>query len=247
MKSLFEFLLEALIEKNDLLHPKGGVENIKEALGIISDMHNFLKLIGGTMSPKLTKDMYSLNNKQDMTLVYNAFKSCTQLPNLKHIDSKKLYKWNIENVDKFRAFLNENASLLLDPSGKYKWTGITKILQFNPTKLEKEHEEWRKSADYVEGHQWNKDDYDPSTEERSLIIYDRRDNDNPATIIEFPFKGKRGKSTDHQVNMLRVEWCRMCGYKTSEKYYDAYPKLANNFYKNGPAPYEEMFDNSDLD
>ena len=55
-----------------------------------------------------------------------------------------------------------------------------------------------------------------------MVIYDRW---NPEEHIVKPFRGKRGKSTDHEVNMIRMDFKHEFGVK----YYDCYPILFKNY------------------
>ena len=235
MKNLVEFINESL-EKINLLKP--GAKNAQEAISLIDAIRDYLKGL---------KEQFSLTNKQDAIKLFNGFKKDRPITVLVNNYKGILSKFDIDSPDKFVKFLFNNAQALLDKDGKYKWEGLMpNILQFNPSKLESDWKAWRNSDDYVKGHKWDDDDYDPDTIEREIVIYDRRDGKNPETTIVFPFKGMRGKQTDRQVNMLRVEWCHMCGYKTQDKYYDAYPKLKDNYDKYGPAKQDEEFDFDDI-
>lgn len=66
---------------------------------------------------------------------------------------------------------------------------------------------------------------DDDAKPRSLVVYDRR---NPEDHKIYSFVGKRGKATDHQVNMLRVDF----HYESGVKYYDCYTCLYDYYSNN---------------
>ena len=57
------------------------------------------------------------------------------------------------------------------------------------------------------------------------MLFDH-DRGNAEVAEEFDIVGKRGKSTEHHVNMCRVEF----GKDNDVKYYDCYPILAKNYF-----------------
>lgn len=235
MKKLVEYINEAL-EKVNLLKP--GAKNAQEAISLIDAIRDYLKGL---------KEQFSLTNKQDAIKLFNGFKKDRPITVLMNKYRDILSKFDIDTPDKFVKFLYNNGETLLDKDGKYKWEGqVTNILQFNPTKLESDYKEWLKSKDRVEGHKYDDEDFDPDTLERTIVVYDRKDGRNPETTLEYPFKGMRGKQTDHQVNMIRVDWCYKCGFKLKDKYFDAYVKLKDNYEKDGPAKYDEPFEFDDI-
>lgn len=93
------------------------------------------------------------------------------------------------------------------------------IKQWDETAAEKAYKRAKKNGEIPD--KIEDDDYEP----RDLVIYDRW---NPETHTTYEFHGKRGKSTEHQVNMMRVEF----HYDYDVKYYDCYPILAKNYYGN---------------
>lgn len=235
MKKLIEYINEAL-EKVNLLKP--GAKNAQEAISLIDAIRDYLKGL---------KEQFSLTNKQDAIKLFNGFKKDRPITVLMNKYRDILSKFDIDTPDKFVKFLYNNGETLLDKDGKYKWEGqVTNILQFNPSKLESDYKEWLKSKDKVDGHKYDDEDFDPDTVERTIVVYDRKDGRNPETTLEYPFKGMRGKQTDHQVNMIRVDWCYKCGFKLNQKYFDAYVKLKDNYEKDGPAKYDEPFEFDDI-
>lgn len=241
MKSLVEFIKEN--HSYDVLKPSNDsfllLDTIKAWLGSI-----------GQDGSKLKKETYSLTNKQDAIYLWNDFTKYkwTKLAVASPQGKSLLKKFGFSSGEDLVKFLFDNKATLLDPDGKYKWDQkkfTEHIAQFNKTKLEQEYDNWKNSNDAVEPHKFDDEDYDPNTVEREIVIYDRRDNDNMETTLIYPFKGMRGKKTEHQLNMLRMDWCYRCGYGT-KKYYDAYTKLKDNYDKYGPAKYDEYDDVQDI-
>jgi len=220
MKNIVKYINEAL-EKVDLLKP--GIKNAQEATSLLDVIRDYLK--------SLTKS-FSLTNKDDANKLFSGFNKTRELGVLRNRFSNSiLSKYNIDTYQKFVMFLYENAPKLLDTDGKYKWE-IKNIKQFNLTETEKEFNEYKKSKDYVPGHKWDKEDFDPNTEERRIVVYGRWEPDN---VYVYPITGKTSnKDTRHQINLDRMDWCYQNGYKLT-KYFTAYWKLESNFYKNGPA------------
>lgn len=99
------------------------------------------------------------------------------------------------------------------------------IKNFDLSEMEKEYKKWKDSDEYVQGVKVENTSDQEDIDDRILIVYDRWD---PETAEEFDFKGKRSKSTEHFVNMCRVEF----GKDTNTKYYDCYPILAKNYFGN---------------
>lgn len=250
MKSLIKFIQESRKEEelfenysSNLMKPS------TDAFKLLDTIKAWLGSIG-TKQSKLKNEMYSLTNKQDSIYLWKDFLGFRW--NTLAVSSKEgkalLKKFGLNSGDDLVKFLFENKATLLDPNGRYKWDQpkyTTHILQFNKTKLEQEYDKWKNSKDAVQGHKWEDKDFDPGTVEREIVIYDRRDNKNMETTLVYPFKGMRGKRTEHQLNMLRMDWCYQCGYGL-KKYYDAYTKLKDNYDKYGPAEYNEYDDTQDI-
>lgn len=222
--------LDNVNESVNILHP--GVTNASDSFSLLDDLHSYLKYLRSTVS---------LTNKQDAIRIYNGFLNYNGVLTQ---DTKKrlLKKFDLDSFTKLAGFLFTEAPTLLDPDGSYKWEDIKNVLQYNPSKLEQDYKAWKNSPDYVEGFKWSEKDYDPNSLERTIVVYDRRDGRNPETTYGYPFTGHRGKSTQYQTNMIRVDWCYRCGFKPSKKYFDAYTKLAENYEKYGPANYEWDFE-----
>lgn len=226
MRTLYSVILtnESYTEKDNLLNPR--VENRRQALEVLDLIRRVVTSINTECS---------LTTKRGWKMIYKKF---NELKGTLGCPSWYLTTFGIDTG--LISFLYDNARTLTDPDGIYKWR-VPNIKEFNLSKLEREHSAWVKSNDYVEAEPWNEADYDP--EVRSIIIYDRINGRNPETTLKYRFSGKRGdKNNEHQINMFRVDWCNRCGFKTSEKYFDAYSKLEDNYIKYGPAEYQTVED-----
>jgi len=237
MKSLVEYIFESF-EKANLLKPNKN--NAQEAFSIMDCIYRYL-------TKELSEEL-SLTNKSEANKLYKGFISYRGMVSLRNKYGRAiLTKYDIDTYEKFAKFLFDNASTLCDENGKYKWGEIKNIKQFNLSEREKEYKKWKDSDNYTPGHKWDKDDFDPSKEERTIVVYDRWDGENQELIYEYPITGKIGTpETDRQINLCRVDWCYQNGFSPSKKYFDAYPKLAVNYYKYGPAKQEEGFNFDDI-
>lgn len=201
MKTLNQFIKESLICEAKNIWSLGSKEKAE-----------MVKILDETFSELKNERIFSLDNQEDCKKIYNTFKEHCKLLGTPTMVSDKLASYGIKDYESFRKFILGNH----DQFVKYHFN-IDWVLQWNETEAEKKYKEWKASKDYVE------EIDDESAEERDLIIYDRW---NPETHAPYPFKGKRGKGTDHQVNMLRLEF----HYDYDVKYYDCYPILAKNYY-----------------
>lgn len=200
MKSLNQFINESII-----------TEAIKDIWSLDSELKaEIISILNKTFS-ELKNGIYSLDNKEDCKKIWSVLqeKSGAKLSNFV---KDKLASYGLKDPQSFRNFILSNH----DKFVKYKFN-IDWVLQWNETEAEKKYKEWKDSKDYVEAVD------DESADERDLVIYDRW---NPEIHASYPFKGKRGKGTDHQVNMIRLEF----HYDFDVKYYDCYPILAKNYY-----------------
>ena len=178
----------------------------------IKDKAEMVKILDETVGKLENDRIYSLDNQTDCKKIYNIFKDKCERLGTKTMIADKLASLGIKDPQSFRRFILSNHDQFEKYHFKIGW-----VLQWNETEAEKKYKEWKNSKDYVEAID------DDSAEERDLVIYDRW---NPETHEVYPFKGKRGKNTDHQVNMLRIQF----HYDTDVKYYDCYPILAKNYY-----------------
>ena len=178
----------------------------------IESKAEMVKILDKTFQELQDDRIYSLDNKEDCKKIYAKFKEkCARLGTTKMI-ADKLAAIGIKDDKSFRRFILSNHDKFEKYHFKIDW-----VMQWNETEAEKKYKEWKNSKDYVEAID------DDSADERDLVIYDRWD---PETHDVYPFKGKRGKGTDHQVNMLRLEF----HYDNDVKYYDCYPILSKNYY-----------------
>jgi hypothetical protein len=175
------------------------------------DKAEFITFLDKTFNELKQKGIFSLNNKTDIAKVYKEFQHQSGADNSTFM-MDKIAKCGFKDAQSFAKFIINSHDELV----KYK-LNIDWVYQWNETEAEKKYKEWKNSADYSE------EISDDEGDERDLIIYDRW---NPAEHAKYSFKGKRGKSTDHQINMRKMQFSKDHGVK----YYDCYPILASNYY-----------------
>lgn len=162
------------------------------------------------------KEKVSLGNKEELRKVFKAFVGTltfgTQMKNL-----QVLKEYGMATEIGFKNVILSNQKEFEDR----KWNTAC-IKDFDLTELQKAYKKYKESPEYIQGE--NVDNFDSDeVDDRDLIIYDRY---NPDTAAVYSFKGKRGKSTDHQVNMIRMDF----HYEFDVKYYDCYAILAKNYF-----------------
>lgn len=206
MKSLKEYIIENFINEAST-EIKSIWANKIEAKQIQDKLKNFF--VGH-------KEKVSLTNKTELGKFFKQF-----LATLSFGDAVQ----NLKVLKNYGMATEKGfASVILGNQKEFEeknWN-TTCIKNFDLSKIEKEYNIWKDSDDYVPAVKIEDVDQD-NIDDRLLIIYDRWD---PETAEAFDFKGKRGKSTDHQVNMCRVEF----GKDTNTKYYDCYPILSDNYF-----------------
>lgn len=211
MRNLTDFIAEALKSSNGSTSLfKMTKENAQKALNLQDKLRDFVKH---------SKSEYSLTSKTDLEKMFRDFIRYA------HVDIATLKEFNITSGLDLANLLIENKEGL----EKDGWV-FTKIKSFNETELEKQYKKWKSSGDYVEGRKFDKEkvkDLEEDELKRILVVYDVNDPENEDTTIDYNFKGKRGKDTDHDVNMIKMDW----KYKTHLKYFDARPILLSNYLK----------------
>ncbi len=156
--------------------------------------------------------IYSLDNKEDRGVIYRKLMAVSGANDIQLLKDRINSYFNSE--DGFAQFIINNHDEFVKKHFNLDW-----CLQWNETEAEKKYKAWKESKNYIESID------DEAAEERDLVIYDRW---NPETHITKQFYGKRGKKTDHQVNMCRMDF----HYEYNVKYYDCYPILAKNYFGN---------------
>lgn len=207
MKSILEFIKESF-QLNEGLTIKN-VFNIKdsEALEVLTNIKRFCEEMKG--------QKVSLDNQTELRTAFNKFISKSTWP--KSMVHKIYRNYGLATEKGFRGFFLSNHDKLEKQKINLDW-----VKQFDLTEIEKQYKAYKESDDYIQGRKG--EDVNPDEiEERDLIIYDRW---NPDTFEVFTFKGKRGKNTDQQVNMFRMDF----HYDYDVKYYDCYPILAKNYF-----------------
>lgn len=200
MKSFTEFINES--------------SNVKSIFKDLT-LYNFFRKYIESYSNK--ENVYSLENQTDMSKFYKEFieKVFGAFGYQQNKTIQKAHEYGFDGPNDLRRFIITNAEKLHEKNFKLNF-----INQYNLKGIEKEYKEWENSKDYVDS--VKDDNYD---EDRVLVIYNRWD---PEQFDVYPFKGKRGKQTDHQVNMLKMKF----HYDNDVKYYECYPILGKNYFKN---------------
>lgn len=207
MKDLIKFIKESLQINEETLD----IWNKKDpkALDILYGIKSFFNSLKG--------NIYSLDNKTEVKNLYNTFKGSDKHPSRYLNYSYKmivdyLNKYNLGTPEKFRGFILSNHDNFVKNKIYIDW-----VKQWNETEAEKEYKKAKEKGEIPDSIE------DDDAEDRDLVIYDRW---NPEIHSVYSFTGKRGKSTDHQVNMIRMDF----KYSEGVKYYDCYPILAKNYY-----------------
>lgn len=202
MKSIIERLNKSLY--SILLEEKESVwKKTKETIVIQDKIKNFCVSMKGKK--------VSLDNKQELRKIFKEFISKFTFGN----DAQNrivLKKYGLATEEGFRKFILGSHNELEQNKCYIDW-----VKQWDESEAEKEYKKAKENGDIPS----TIDDDD--AEDRDLVIYDRW---NPETHNVYGFNGKRGKSTDHQVNLLRMDF----KYDSGTKYYDCYPILAKNYY-----------------
>lgn len=200
MKNLIDFINECLImEGKDIWSLPA------------KDKAEMVNILDSTFQELQSDRIYSLDNQSDCDKIYAKFKEqCKRLGTPKMI-ANKLAAIGIKDARTFRGFILSNHDKFEKYHFKIDW-----VMQWNETEAEKQFKKWKDSNDYVDAID------DESAKERYLVVYDRWD---PEHHEVYPFVGKRGKHTDHQVNMLRFKF----HYDEDVKYYDCYSILFKNY------------------
>lgn len=174
----------------------------REASEIMYKLKNYFTSLKGKK--------YSLGNKTELRNVFKEFVNTLTFGDYtKNLSTIK--KYGIATEQGFAKFILANHDEFVKNKFYIDW-----VKQWDESEIEKEYKKWKESNNYVASIN------DEDAEERDLVIYDRW---NPEDHIVKPFRGKRGKSTDHEVNMLRMDFKHEFGVK----YYDCYPILFKNY------------------
>lgn len=230
MKTLQEYINEALVSKTGTKHLfKITKDNVKDVALIEDKLKAFFKH---------SKKRYSFTNKTDLKQMFDDFFKDAK------ISRSTLKEFGLISGAAIADLITINHDELVNDGWDFR-----SIKTFDETEREKEYKKWKKSDDYVVGKKL-RDTTDLSDEpedelKRTIVIYDANWPGNPETTFEYDFYGKRGKSTDHQVNMLRVDFHHLTGIN----YYDARAELLTNYLKKDEEALKkkEIWDNSDLE
>lgn len=228
MKGLVKYINEALVSNSGTKHLfKITKDNAKNAALIEDELSSFLMH---------SKKRYSFTNKNDLEQFFKDFVSYSK------ISKDVLKEFGLISGSKIADLITKHHDELVNDGWNFK-----SIKSFDETEREKEYKKWKKSDDYVEGKKL-RDERELSDEnelKRTLVVYDADWPGNPDTTLEYDFYGKRGKLTDHQVNMIRVDY----HYRTGINYYKANTALLSNYLKKDEEALKkkEIWNNSDLE
>lgn len=208
MKSISESLLNAMYDVT-ILEELESVwkRTAKNAVETARIQDKFKKIC----DHDLKGQKISLDNKQELRKLYKLFLENIPFGN----DTQKrevLKRFGLATEEGFRKWV-------LGSHDEMEKLGINTdwVKQWDESEAEKQY---KKAKDAGEIPATISDD---DADDRDLVIYDRW---NPSTHAVYSFKGKRGKGTDRQVNLIRMDF----KYEYDVKYYDCYPILAKNYY-----------------
>lgn len=230
MKTLQEYINEALVSKSGTKHLFKITKDNAKNVGLIEDkLSAFFKH---------SKKRYSFTNKTDLKQMFDDFVSYSG------ISRSTLKEFGLISGAAIADLITKQHDELVNDGWDFR-----SIKTFDETEREREYKKWKNSDDYVEGKKL-RDEKELSDEpedelKRTLVVYNADWPGNPDTTLEYDFYGKRGKSTDHQVNMIRVDY----HYRTGINYYKANAELLSNYLKKDEEALKkkEIWDNSDLE
>lgn len=204
MKTILEYI-------NESLETKSVWAKTRNSIVLQDKLSNFFKS---------QKSKISLANKQELGKCFKAFVATLTFGS--NMDNHKVLKeFGLATEQGFKNFIYSNH----DEFEKNKWN-IDWIKDFDLSEQEKQYQQYKKSDEYQEGKKLEDSDKE-DIDDRELVIYDRYD---PETALIYSFQGKRGKGTDHYVNMCRMDF----KYEMGVKYYDCYSCLAKYYFSHTP-------------
>lgn len=153
----------------------------------------------------------SLDNKAELRKLYKSF--LEKIPFGSETQKREVLKrFGLATEEGFRLWVLGSHDEMEEHGINVDW-----VAQWDETALEKEYKKAKEEGKIPPAKN------DDEAEDRDIVIYDRW---NPATHTVRSFTGKRGKSTEHDINMIRVDFKNEYGVK----YYDCYPILAKNYF-----------------
>lgn len=198
MKSIIDFILESQEIKSVWAKTRNSI--------LLQDkIKNFFKC---------QKDKVSLANKQELGKLFKSFASTLTFGS--DIENRRILKeFGLSTEQGFKNFIYANQHEFEEKKWNTDW-----IKDFDLTEQEKAYKKAKENGEIPDGETFDDND---NIDDRELIIYDRYD---PNIALVYSFKGKRGKDTNHYVNMCRVDF----HYETDTKYYDCYSCLAKYYF-----------------
>lgn len=210
MKNLLEFIKESLQINESAT--KSIWDSDRDTSDLRFKIKEFFNTSQDCLKPNKQGKKRSMDNETDRTDVLRGLiKYC----NGGYSEAKFrsiLNQYGLATENGLRNFILSNGKKFEEQKWNMKW-----CLQYDLTALEAEYKRAKKAGEIPDAVS------DEEAEDRDLVIYDRW---NPETHAVYSFIGKRGKATEHQVNMIRMDF----RYDFDVKYYDCYPILAKNYY-----------------
>lgn len=190
---------------------KMNIYNIQQGIQLETKLQEFCN--------RKTNKKYSFGNKTDMEVLFHDFVKFSGLP---------LYvfkEFGLKNSLDIKNILLQHVETLKELG----WS-FNNIKTLNDTEREKEYRQWKKSSDYIQGSQFKGkfayENYNESEElHRILVVYDADHPNNLETTFTYDFVGKVGKDTEHQINMIKCDFCKLTGIN----YFKANPCLLTYF------------------
>ncbi len=212
MKNLFEFIQESLlINEESESNTSLWTSKTREASDIRYKMKEFFKTSQDSLKPNNQGKKKSMENQTDLRTVYKGMINYCKMGETEEQFRAKLRKYGLSSEEGFKKFIMGCGHEFEENKWNMNW-----CLQYDLNAMEAEYKRAKEAGEIPDSID------DEEAEERDLVIYDRW---NPETHMIKPFKGKRGKSTDHEVNNIRMDF----HYEYGVEYYDCYPILWKNY------------------
>lgn len=203
MKSITESLLKAMYEVTILEELNSVWKSTAETKEIQNKFRDFC-------NTDLRGQSISLDNKDNVKKIHKKFyKTLLFGSDTQILD--RLKKYGLATPEGFRKWILGSHDEMVKNKINTDW-----VKQWDLTKAESDYKKVKEAGEIPEPISQEE------AEERDLVIYDKND---PSVHEVYPFKGKRGRSTERQVNRLRVDF----KYRYGVEYYDCYSILLKNY------------------
>lgn len=199
MKTLKEFILEQQLENLwDALKKVN-----KDAIDVFNAIFKLCE--------ELKEKKFSLDNSTEKQKVFNIFVNKCFAGRDRNFAIPLAKKFGLSTEDGLRRFILSSHDDLVNRKCNISW-----VKQWDESAAEKEYKKAKENGEIPDSIN------DEEAQERDIVIYDRWNPENHAIK---QFTGKRGKATDHFINMLRMDF----KHESGTKYYDCYVMLWKNY------------------